>query len=315
VISTVITNLNLGKYLIRTVESALTQDSLNFEIIIIDAKSTDNSLDVIKKFHTQDNRVHYLSEVDNGHFFGINKGLKLCKGNIIGILHSSDFYDQNIFSIVEDEFSRDPNLWILGGQNTVVNSNDNEINKSKIKKKFLDINTVINFQFPAIESTFFRKDVLENFGYFSTNHFLKRCHTNIFLKYFLGCIYLNKKIKILNKNFSFHLDHENKRPIFSRNLKNINYYSNGRKIACHYNLREFSKILNVEQKNKLLMQKEIYDLKNSLYFRKWSNVRKLEKKIFEILSFYEFFKINCKIISKVLKMYYIYVLSKVYNYL
>ena len=251
-ISTVITNLNLGKYLIRTVESALTQDSLNFEIIIIDAKSTDNSLDVIKKFHTQDNRVHYLSEVDNGHFFGINKGLKLCKGNIIGILHSSDFYDQNIFSIVEDEFSRDPNLWILGGQNTVVNSNDNEINKSKIKKKFLDINTVINFQFPAIESTFFRKDVLENFGYFSTNHFLKRCHTNIFLKYFLGCIYLNKKIKILNKNFSFHLDHENKRPIFSRNSKNINYYSNGRKIACHYNLREFSKILNEEQNKKTI---------------------------------------------------------------
>ena len=69
------------------------------------------------------------------------------------------------------------------------------------------------------------------------------------------------------------------------------------------------------KKKKLLIQKEIYDLKNSLYFRKWSNVRKLEKKIFEILSFYEFFKINCKIISKVLKMYYIYVLSKVYNYL
>jgi glycosyltransferase involved in cell wall biosynthesis len=315
VISTVITNLNLGTYLTRTVQSALTQDSLSFEIIIIDAKSTDISLNVIKKFHAEDNRVHYLSEPDDGHFFGINKGLKLCKGNIIGILHSSDFYDKNIFSIVEDEFLKDPNLWILGGQNTLVNLNDKEIIKSKIKKNFLDIDSVINFEFPVIESTFFRKDVLENFGYFSTNKFIKRCHTNIFLKYFLGCINLNKKIKILDKNFSFHLEHENKRPVFSRNSKNINYYSNGRKIACYYNLREFSKILNENQKKILLLQKEIYDLKTALFFRKWSYVTKLEKKIFKILSFYEFFKLNCRIILKAIKMYYIYVLSKVYKYL
>jgi glycosyltransferase involved in cell wall biosynthesis len=314
VISTVITNLNLGRYLTRTLQSILTQDNLNFEIIIIDAKSIDNSLDVIKKFHAEDNRIHYLSEKDDGHFFGINKGLKLCKGNIIGILHSSDFYDKNIFSIIENEFLKDPDLWILGGQNIHVDLNDRKIAKSKINKNFLDIDSVINFQFPAIESTFLRKDVLENFGYFPTNKFLKRCHSNIFLKYFLGCIYLNKKIKILDKNLSFHLEHENKRLVFSRNSNNINYYSNGRKVACYYNLRQFKNILNRNQKKILLLQKEIYDLKNALFFRKWMQVFELEKKIFKILNFYDFLKINYKIILKTIRMYYTYFLSKKHSY-
>jgi len=118
-ISIITCNFNLGHLLNKTIESVLLQNKKEIECIIIDANSKDNSLEIIKKLQRKDDRVKYISEYDEGHFYGINKGLELSKGNIIGILHCSDLYEQNIFKIVNEEFSNDPDLWILGGNNTI----------------------------------------------------------------------------------------------------------------------------------------------------------------------------------------------------
>lgn len=311
-ISIITCNFNLGHLLNKTIESVLLQNKKEIECIIIDANSKDNSLEIIKKLQRKDDRVKYISEYDEGHFYGINKGLELSKGNIIGILHCSDLYEQNIFKIVNEEFLNDPDLWILGGNNTMQFKNEKRF-IFKTREKYLNVKNIINFDFPAIESTFFRKEVFNEFGNFSTNKFLKRCHTNIYINYFLGVIEKKKKIKILNKNFSYHLEHDNIRPEISRDTNTTNYYSNGRKLASLHAIKKFDKLLSYKNKQVLLAQNIIYDTEKSLLKRKLFKYYTNEKKLFKIMSFIDFLRANIKIIFNVISLYYMYLSTRKVN--
>ena len=71
-ISIITCNFNLGHLLNKTIESVLLQNKKEIECIIIDANSKDNSLEIIKKLQRKDDRVKYISEYDEGHFYGIN---------------------------------------------------------------------------------------------------------------------------------------------------------------------------------------------------------------------------------------------------
>jgi len=79
---------NSEKYLEECINSVINQSYPNIEHIIIDAKSTDNTLDIIRKY---DNHIaKWISEKDKGMYDAINKGIALATGNIIGILNSDD---------------------------------------------------------------------------------------------------------------------------------------------------------------------------------------------------------------------------------
>lgn len=76
-----------------TIESVLAQDYNNIEYIIIDGGSSDGTLDVIKKYESQ---IHYFSsKPDAGIYDGMNKGIRVATGDIVGILNSDDFYPNN----------------------------------------------------------------------------------------------------------------------------------------------------------------------------------------------------------------------------
>lgn len=79
---------NSAKYLQECINSVVMQNYPDIEHIVVDAGSTDGTLDIIKKF---DNHiVKWISEKDNGMYDAINKGMKMATGNIIGILNSDD---------------------------------------------------------------------------------------------------------------------------------------------------------------------------------------------------------------------------------
>ena len=69
----------------KTIKSVIRQKNKNFEHIIIDAGSTDGSLELIKRY---ENRVDYwVSRNDKGIYYGFNDGIKLARGDIIGIIN------------------------------------------------------------------------------------------------------------------------------------------------------------------------------------------------------------------------------------
>lgn len=310
-ISIVTCNYNLGHLLKKTLLSVLNQNIEDFEIIVVDAASEDNSEQILINFQKKHEKLRYISEPDNGHFDGINKGIKLCKGDIIGILHCSDFYENNIFAKIKSEFENDKDLWILGGGNKIVLNNLAEIN-NPVKSKYMSVNDCINYEFPAIESTFFRREVFTEISNFSNNEFLKRCHTNIFLNLFLGSIVKKKKIKLINYNFSYHQSHESIREDTTRNTLDNRAYSEGRKVASKLYSEKFKNYLSNSQYENLSIQGEIYDLTYLLFRRKFKIFFDEEKQISKKVNFFNFIKANVKVVIGSFNMYFQYFLEK-YN--
>ena len=75
------------------IESVINQDYLNIEYIIIDGGSTDDTLKIINEYKSDISLL--VSEKDHGMYDAINKGIRLSSGDLIGLLHSDDYYPKN----------------------------------------------------------------------------------------------------------------------------------------------------------------------------------------------------------------------------
>ncbi len=96
---------NSEKTIEDTIRSVLEQDHLDIEYIIIDAVSTDETLKIVNKY--KDQIAIIVSEKDKGLYDGINKGIKLASGDIIGLLHSDDiYYNSSVISKVVSLFKQ-----------------------------------------------------------------------------------------------------------------------------------------------------------------------------------------------------------------
>ena len=95
-ISIVSPSFNQGQYIEEAIQSVLNQGYENFEHIIIDACSTDNTLEILKKY----SHLKWISEPDEGQSDALNKGFKLATGDIIGWLNVDDIYLSNTFKDV-----------------------------------------------------------------------------------------------------------------------------------------------------------------------------------------------------------------------
>ena len=84
---------NAADTIADTIRSVINQDYSTIEYIIVDGASKDNTLEIIDGFGDQIAKV--LSEPDQGIYDGMNKGLDLATGEIVGILNSDDFYANN----------------------------------------------------------------------------------------------------------------------------------------------------------------------------------------------------------------------------
>ena len=101
-ISIITVTKNSEKFLQETIDSLSKQTHQNFEHIIVDGASTDKTLDIIKK--NSHNITKWISEPDQGLYYAMNKGLRLCSGDIVGILNSDDIYYPDTLSIVNTYF-------------------------------------------------------------------------------------------------------------------------------------------------------------------------------------------------------------------
>ena len=112
-ISIITVTKNSEKFLEENINSLKNQSYKNFEHIIIDGKSTDKTLEIIKKH--EDKIDYWVSELDNGLYDAMNKGIEVSTGDIIGILNSDDIYFSDALKIVNHYFSEQDNLDFLFG--------------------------------------------------------------------------------------------------------------------------------------------------------------------------------------------------------
>src|SRR4249919_1865959 len=101
---TIITvTLNSAKYLEQCIQSVIKQHYPDIEHIIVDGGSTDDTLDIIRRY--EDHIAVWISEKDNGMYDAINKGMRMATGDIIGTLNSDDVLaSRDVIGSIVDSF-------------------------------------------------------------------------------------------------------------------------------------------------------------------------------------------------------------------
>ena len=105
-ISLVIPSYNQGRFLEETILSVVNQQYPNLELFVIDGRSSDNSIEIIKKY--VNHITWWVSEKDNGQSEAINKGFTRASGEIISWLCSDDLLLPGALKTVASHFAKAP---------------------------------------------------------------------------------------------------------------------------------------------------------------------------------------------------------------
>lgn len=97
-LSVIIPVYNVSFYLEECLSSVVHQSLQDIEIICINDGSTDNSLEILKKWGKKDNRIVILNQENKGVSAARNEGLKIAKGNYITFVDADDMVCPNIYS-------------------------------------------------------------------------------------------------------------------------------------------------------------------------------------------------------------------------
>ena len=159
-ISIITPSYNQEKFIAQTIESVVNQHYPNLEYIVIDGKSTDNSLDIIKKY---DDKISYwVSEPDKGHGNALNKGFAKSSGEIMAWINSDDLYMPWTLKTVAEVFTAFPEVdWIVGISSFI--RNGGIFNVDRIYKNIYDY-LIGDFQWIQQESVFWRRSLWEKAG-------------------------------------------------------------------------------------------------------------------------------------------------------
>ena len=102
---------NGGKTVARTIESVLNQSVAPSEYFVIDGASTDETLEVARRytgcFEEKGIRYEIISEKDNGIYDAMNKGIMRCTGDFIGIINSDDWYETNAIETMAELYEKE----------------------------------------------------------------------------------------------------------------------------------------------------------------------------------------------------------------
>lgn len=123
-ISIVTASYNQGHFIEETIQSVLNQNYPNLEYIIIDGGSTDNSVEIIKKY--EQHLTYWISEKDKGQAQAINKGLQLCTGDIFNWLNSDDYLEPGALQKIAEAFA-DEQVQMVAGKVRNFSITDEEI--------------------------------------------------------------------------------------------------------------------------------------------------------------------------------------------
>ncbi len=121
-ISIVTPTYNQAAFLEKTIRSVLLQGYPNLEYIIIDGGSTDNSVEIIKKYESW--LTYWVSEKDHGQSHAINKGRERATGELLGWLNSDDWYTEGALFKLAAAYLEDRSVGAVYGQGHVVNADN-----------------------------------------------------------------------------------------------------------------------------------------------------------------------------------------------
>lgn len=154
---------NSEKTIRRTMESVLNQTYKNIEYLIIDGASTDKTLEIVKSFEPAfAGRMRIVSEKDEGIYYAMNKGIKLAKGELIGIVNSDDYYESTAVDVMVNNRSRSKYQVLYGYERILRDGQEAGI--------CIYHHTNLDYQMITHPTCFVTKKLYEDLGVFDTSY-------------------------------------------------------------------------------------------------------------------------------------------------
>lgn len=221
-ISIIIPVYNGEKYIKRCIESILKQNFNDFEILIIDDGSKDNSLKILKSYKKLD-KIKIFSQKNKGPSEARNKGLEEAKGNYIIFIDIDDWIEENYLNNLYNTITKENLDIVMTGYRDISKYGLIEINDFYIKKNLLNIEETIELLFKGTAGVpwgkIFKKDIIIN-NKLKMDKELFMCEDQIFvLQYIFNC----KTIGVLQDN-EYNYNRLNEKSI--SNKFGVEYYNN-----------------------------------------------------------------------------------------
>lgn len=159
---------NVEKYVAQSIESVIKQSYKNWELIIVNDGSTDNSLRICNEYIERDNRIELINKKNSGLSDARNEGLKKSKGEYVIFLDSDDYLEYGCLNKLNENIKNNIDIYICTFERFSQNGN---------KKEFNRYNTL----FPNVLGN--GQEVLENM--YSTNIYESSVWANVYKRRFI----------------------------------------------------------------------------------------------------------------------------------
>lgn len=179
-VSVIMPSLNVADYIEQCIESVIDQTLRDIEIIVVDAGSTDGTLEIVEKYELQDNRVHLIYSDKRSYGYQLNLGISKAHGDYIGIVETDDYIELNMYETLYNLASQSNADYVKGSAERFFGSNRGIAYTTKIEvfnaKEFSLDNGNISVN-PSITPELILKDYYLWTGVYK-NEFIKSIRLN-----------------------------------------------------------------------------------------------------------------------------------------
>lgn len=286
-ISVIMSVFNCEKFIQQAIESVLNQSFKNFELIIIDDKSTDNTLQIIERFKKHDSRIVLIkNKINLGPAKSRNIGILTSKGEYIAILDADDISLKNRFEKQYTFLEQNQDIFLVCCNNYIINENSQIVSTFKVNKKFGVLLPTKNqifhstIMFRNDKNTFYREKFIYSHDYdlylcIKSRNLKIRCLNDILVKY-----------RINSSAISF--TNSSKQELFSQKARE--FYSQrinfGKDNYDNFDPQKIMTLNPLISTNKHVIESEI---KSQFKLNNFKTVRKYCKKYFKLFGYFNIF--------------------------
>lgn len=164
-LSIIICTYNSAGRLEKTLDSILSQDAEDYEVVIMDGASTDKTLEIIKDYEIKfGGKLRWISEKDSGIYEAMNKGVKMAQGEYLNVIGAGDWLEENALKDVYDFISKNPKADAVHG---ILRMWDKSLKESYLfQTSQKDLKTQ-PMQHPAL---YYKKELHNKFGFYDESY-------------------------------------------------------------------------------------------------------------------------------------------------
>jgi len=304
-VSVIIPNYNHAQFLKARIDSVLNQTYSNFEVIILDDFSTDNSVEIINSYKSAKRISHIvMNESNSGSpFKQWKKGLELAKGKYIWIAESDDFADVTLLEKCVEQFEKDSTLTLAFCNTQPIDGNDNKMgNKgtSMLQGKYHALKDDFfynwffkngSFRILNASSCVFRKDLINSD---TLNKFITYKYAGDKL-FWLDLLSEHPYFYFLSETLNYQRSHQN---TTRANLGIVAEYCRNSELTAIYKLYK-SKGLKIKKEANIEIAKRLFAVNSlGIFLHKIPNIRYLINSIYHIGFNFNWYKRIARIILK-----------------